>query len=310
MKRFVKDLLLRLAERGYQGRVVSIRRLREMQDEIEGHYRRGLFDKEFYEERLAWFDFRIPNSLPEAMSLIVVAAPRPQSQAVFTWNGESRALILPPTYVGYEETRKRVEEPLAEILDTKGYHIARTKLPLKLLAVRSGLGLYGRNNICYVPGMGSFLQLVAVYSDLPCRKDDWREAQMLESCQNCYACRQNCPTGAISSDRFLIRAERCIVFHNEKPGDIPFPGWINVSWHNCLVGCLHCQNVCPHNKNFLQWIEGKEEFSPEETGLLLEGVPRDQLPTATMRKLEQLDLIGYLDSLRRNLGVFFKKSEH
>jgi len=310
MKRFVEELLLHLAERSYQGRVVSIQRLRELQEEIEGRYRQGLFDKEFYQERLAWFDFRIPSSLPEAMSLIVVAVPRPQSQAVFTWNGKSRALILPPTYVAYEETRKRVEDLLAGILDPKGYRIARTKLPLKLLAVRSELGWYGRNNICYVPGMGSFLQIVAVYSDLPCQKDDWREAQMMESCQNCHACRQHCPTGAIPSDRFLLRAERCIVFHNEKPGDIPFPAWMNSSWHNCVVGCLHCQNVCPQNKDFLQWIEGKEEFSEEETALLLEGVPRDHLPAATVRKLEQLDLIGYLDSLRRNLGVFFRKSEH
>ena len=310
MKRFVDELLLHLAERGYQGRVVSIQRLRELQEEIEGRYRQGLFDKEFYQERLAWFDFRIPSSLPEAMSLIVVAVPRPQSQAVFIWNGKSRALILPPTYVAYEETRKRVEDLLAGILDPKGYRIARTKLPLKLLAVRSELGWYGRNNICYVPGMGSFLQIVAVYSDLPCQKDDWREAQMMESCQNCHACRQHCPTGAIPSDRFLLRAERCIVFHNEKPGDIPFPAWMNSSWHNCVVGCLHCQNVCPQNKDFLQWIEGKEEFSEEETALLLEGVPRDHLPAATVRKLEQLDLIGYLDSLRRNLGVFFEKSEN
>lgn len=310
MKRFVDELLLHLAERGYQGRVVSIQRLRELQEEIEERYRQDLFDKEFYQERLASFDFQIPDSLPEAMSLIVVAVPRPQSQAVFTWNGKSRELILPPTYVAYEETRKRVEDLLAGILDPKGYRIARTKLPLKLLAVRSELGWYGRNNICYVPGMGSFLQLVAVYSDLPCEKDDWREAQMMESCQNCHACRQHCPTGAIPSDRFLLRAERCIVFHNEKPGDIPFPAWMNSSWHNCVVGCLHCQNVCPQNKDFLQWIEGKEEFSEEETALLLEGVPRDHLPAATVRKLEQLDLIGYLDSLRRNLGVFFKKSEH
>ena len=310
MKRFVDELLLHLAERGYQGRVVSIQRLRELQEEIEERYRQDLFDKEFYQERLASFDFQIPDSLPEAMSLIVVAVPRPQSQAVFTWNGKSRELILPPTYVAYEETRKRVEDLLAGILDPKGYRIARTKLPLKPLAVRSELGWYGRNNICYVPGMGSFLQLVAVYSDLPCEKDDWREAQMMESCQNCHACRQHCPTGAIPSDRFLLRAERCIVFHNEKPGDIPFPAWMNSSWHNCVVGCLHCQNVCPQNKDFLQWIEGKEEFSEEETALLLEGVPRDDLPAATVRKLEQLDLIGYLDSLRRNLGVFFKKSEH
>ncbi len=309
-ERFVEELLLQLAEHGYQGRIVSIQHLRDLQEEIEGRHKQGLLDKEFYQERLAWFDFRIPDSLPEALSLIVVAVPRPQSQAVFTWNGESRALILPPTYVAYEETRKRVKDLLAGILNTKGYRVARTALPLKLLAVRSGLGSYGRNNICYVPGMGSFLQLVAVYSDLRCQKDNWQEVQMMKSCQDCHACRQGCPTGAIPSDRFLLRAERCIVFHNEKPGNIPFPAWIDLSWHNCLVGCLHCQRVCPQNRDFLQWIEEKEEFSQEETALLLEGVSRDRLGAATVRKLEQLDLIGYLDSLPRNLGVFFRKSEH
>jgi len=310
MSRFAEELLLHLAERGYQGRIVSIQHLRDLQEEIEGRYRQGLFDEEFYQEELAWFDFRIPDSLPEATSLIVVAVPRPQSQAVFTWNGKSRSLIIPPTYVAFEETRKRVEDLLAGILDTKGYHVARTALPLKLLAVRSGLGLYGRNNICYVPGMGSFLQLVAVYSDLPCQKNNWREAQMMESCQNCHACRLDCPTGAIPSDRFLLRAERCIVFYNEKAGDIPFPAWIDPSWHNCLVGCLHCQRVCPQNRDFLQWIGGNEEFSQEETALLLKGVSHDRLPAATVRKLEQLDLIKFLDSLPRNLGVFFREGKH
>jgi epoxyqueuosine reductase len=226
---------------------------------------------------------------------------------VFKWNGKSRALILPPTYIGYEETRKQMENFLAGILATRGYKLARTALPLKLLAVRSGLGWYGRNNICYVPGMGSFLQLVAVYSDLPCHKDNWQEAMMMESCQNCHACRQSCPTGAIPSDRFLLRAERCIVFHNEKKGDIPFPAWINPSWHKCLIGCMHCQKACPQNKSFLQWIEGKEEFSEEETELLLKGAPRDQLPAATMKKLKHLDLLEDVDILPRNLSVFFKR---
>ena len=166
------EILLKLGECGYQGRIVSIQRLRDLQEEIKRRHKQGLLNDEFYQERLAWFDFRIPDSLPKATSLIVVAVPRPQSQAIFTWNGESRSLMLPRTYVAYEETRKMVEDLLAKILNTEGYRLARTKLPLKLLAVRSGLGLYGRNNICYVPGMGSFLQLVAVYSDLPCQKDN------------------------------------------------------------------------------------------------------------------------------------------
>ena len=202
-----------------------------------------------------------------------------------------------------------MEDLLAGTLASKGYYVSRMKLPLKLLAVRSGLGLYGRNNIRYVPGMGSFLQLVGVYSDLPCKKDSWREAQMMERCQQCNACHLKCPTGAIPSDRFLLRADRCIVFHNERAGNIPFPTWMNPSWHNCVVGCMHCQKVCPENKDFVQWIEGKAEFSEEETALILEGVSLDQLPTTTVRKLERLDLIEYLDNLPRNLGVLLMESE-
>ena len=301
------EILLKLGECGYQGRIVSIQRLCDLQEEIQRRHKLSLFDEDFYQERLAWFDFRIPDSLPKATSLIVVAVPRPQSQAIFTWNGESRSLMLPPTYVAYEETRKMVEDLLGEILNTSGYRVERTKLPLKLLAVRSGLGLYGRNNICYVSGMGSFLQLVAVYSDLPCKKDNWQEVRMMERCQDCHACRLNCPSGAIPSDRFLLRAERCIVFYNEKEGDVPFPDWMDPSWHNCVVGCFHCQRVCPENRDFMQWIEGKEEFSQEETALLLEGVSLDKLPASTIRKLKKLDLIEYLDSLPRNLSVFFGK---
>lgn len=307
VERLVEELLLHLAELDYQGRIISIKRLRDLQKEIEGRYSQGLFDEDFYQERLSWFDFRIPNSLPEAKSLIIVAVPRPQSQAIFTGKEESRALILPPTYVAYEETKKEVEDLLGDILSAKGYDIASVKLPLKLLAVRSGLSSYGRNNVCYVDGMGSFLQLVAVYSDLPRQKDSWREVQMMKKCQNCHACRLKCPTGAISPDRFLLRAERCIVFHNERNGDIPFPAWMNPLWHNCVVGCLHCQEICPENRNFLQWIEGKEEFSEEETTLLLQGATLDQLSAATVRKLRELSLIEYLDRLPRNLGVFFRK---
>jgi len=309
LAQLVEEVFLRLAELGYQGRIVSIRRLPDLQEEVEGLYKKGLLDREFYQERLTQFDFRIPESLPRAMSIIVVATPRPQSQATFTFNGNTRTLILPPTYVDYVKTRKRVENLLRGILSKKGYGVASTSLPLKLLAVRSGLGLYGRNNICYVAGMGSFLQLVAIYSDLPCQKDNWQEAQMMKSCQNCHACRLNCPTGAIPSDRFLLRAERCIVFHNERKSYIPFPAWIDPSWHNCLFGCLHCQRVCPQNRDFLRWIEEKEEFSEEETALFLEGVSRDRLSAATVRKLKHLDIAEDLEFLPRNLGVFFMKTK-
>jgi epoxyqueuosine reductase len=303
-----EELLAQLKQHGYEARTISAEHIRSLKEEIEGRYKQGQLNKEFYAERLAWFDFRLPENLPKAQSLIVVAVPGPQTQATFTWNGKPRPLLIPPTYTAYDETRQQVEDLLAKILFEKQGHVARTALPLKLLATRSGLGVYGRNNVVYVPGMGSFLQLVAAYSDLACEKDSWQETQMMKNCEHCQLCRQRCPTEAIPSDRFLLRAERCIVFHNEKKGDVPFPAWMNPSWHNCVVGCLHCQKICPQNKNFLQWIGEKEEFSEEETALLLKGASRDQLPIKTIKKLEHLSIIDYLDSLPRNLQPFFRNN--
>jgi len=126
---------------------------------------------------------------------------------------------------------------------------------------------------------------------------------MMERCQTCHACRRSCPTGAVSAERFLLHAERCITFLNEKPGEDPFPDWMDDSWHNCLVGCLRCQEVCPENKELATWVEEGAEFSSEETALLLRGVPPNQLPPGLADKLAQWDLIDLLDVLPRNLTV-------
>jgi len=317
----MEELFSQLIEQGYQGRIVSIQHLGDLQEEIEGRYRQGLFDEEFYQEWLTGFAFSPPDSLPEARSMIIVAIPQPQTRVTFTWDGEPVRFIIPPTY--FEQgTENRVRELLVRVLEPAGYRVAEAVLPKKLLAVRSGLAAYGKNNISYVPGMGSFHGLVAVYSDLPAQEDNWREAQMMESCRNCSACLRHCPVGAIpstapfdsaqgklragTSERFLLHAERCITFHNEKPGDVPFPAWIDPSWHNCLMGCLHCQRVCPQNREFLYWVEERVEFSQEETALLLQGVALDQFPPATAKKLEQSNVVELLDVLPRNLGVLLK----
>jgi epoxyqueuosine reductase len=79
---------------------------------------------------------------------------------------------------------------------------------------------------------------------------------------------------------------------------------VDPAWHNCLVGCMLCQRVCPENKEVLGWVEEGAEFSQEETALLLEGVPPSQLPDLLMEKLARWDLVDLLDILPRNLGVF------
>ena len=274
-----------------------------MNEYLNESRKRGFLNEELYQEYLTGLVFKSPEVLPEARSLIVVAVPQPQIKVIFTWQGESWPLMIPPTYRHYPD--KRVGDVLSSVLNHEGYRVAQAALPLKSLAVRSGLGKYGRNNICYVPGMGSFHRLVAFYTDFPCPEDSWREPQMAKSCQNCRACIDGCPVGAITGDRFLIHAERCLTFHNERRGE--FPAWIDSSWHNCLVGCLRCQIACPQNVRFLGWIEGDQVFSEEETSLILEYVPSDRLPPETVEKLARLDLIEYLDVLPRNLRMLLRK---
>jgi epoxyqueuosine reductase len=307
MDKFGKNLLVRLGEAGFRARIVSILHLHELKEEIENRHNCGLLDNQFYEDRLAWFSFQIPKDLPNAQSIIVVAVPRPQTRAVFTWNGQRRPLTLPPTYTAYDAITKQIENLLTSKLCEKGYRSIGTALPLKLLAARSGLVRYGRNNISYVSGLGSFLQLVAVYSNMPCEEDSWQEATMMKRCEECELCRRACPTCAINYDRFLLHAERCITYHNEKKGEIPFPNWIAASWHNSIVGCMHCQRVCPENNAVINWTGEEEEFSEEETALILEGMPQDKLPNTIHKKLQHLSLMDYYDRLPRNLGFFFKK---
>jgi len=286
-----------LAQKGYQSKILSSDHIHDLQAEIENQYRQDLFDEDFYTEELAGFDFRIADSFAGSKSIIIVAAPQPHVRVTFNRQGKSYPCTIPATY-SYK-TDRQILDLLEHQLKPAGFRVKKANLPWKLLAVSSGLAQYGKNNITYVNGMGSYYRLVAFISDLPGAQDCWQAPQVLERCENCKACMKACPTGAISADRFLLNAERCLTFHNERGAE--FPQWIKPAWHNCLVGCLYCQKACPVNKDVPVSIEEGPEFSEKETALILQGTPQDEFPQNIVKKFESLDMIYYLPVLGRNL---------
>jgi epoxyqueuosine reductase len=295
-----------LETQGYRGRVVSIHHLRALQEEIQG--RQELIDEDLNQRYLSRFDYLPPRNMPNADSLIVVAYGDPPVRFTFGWKGKSVKLTVPPTYLKADAKDAEVGRVLKELLAPQGYHLAQIVVPEKLLAVRSGLARYGKNNITYVEGLGSFYRLVVFCSDYPCEAEPWIEARMLDRCEQCQACQRGCPSGAIGADRFLLRAERCLTFWNEKPGRIAFPDWVEDSWHNCVVGCLHCQRVCPENSELQDWHEEGVEFSGQETELILAGGCSTEFPLALNDKLERWDLFELLDMLPRNLQACLENS--
>lgn len=302
----IPTLIEGLKQRGYHARIVSIDRLHDLRTEIEHRHEAGHFDAAFAAYLDTQLDFELPEDARDARSLIVVAVSDPLVQFGFSSNGSQTRLLVPPTYLHWQRSDGRVQAALTELLKPHGYRVTLAALPKKLLAVRSGLAEYGTNNIAYVAGLGSFVRFSVFYSDLPCRNDEWREATIMARCRDCSACRNICPTGAIPTDGFLLRADLCTTFHNERPADVEFPSWLDASCHNCLVGCLHCQRVCPENRDVVGWIEDGAEFSAQETALLMQGIPLERLPAETLDKIERWDLTELVELFPRNLKVLLE----
>jgi epoxyqueuosine reductase len=292
----------RLKERGYRGALLPIARVTELKHEIEERLRQKEIDARLYERYLTYFKFDVAAGVPEASSIIMTAAPQPQRKATFRSDGRTYSVIIPPTY--YSDTDDSIKEILENILNANGYQLHRAALPLKLLAARSGMAEYGKNNIAYVEGMGSFLRFRAFLSDLPPGKSDWLEPRAMKQCDSCQACLKACPTRAIVPDRFLIHAERCLTFLNE--GTEEFPSWIDPAWHNSLIGCMRCQLVCPVDKQFAKWVEEGENFTEAETELILSGVPLDRIPPETVQKLNRCYMAEDLAVIPRNLRALMR----
>ncbi len=286
---------------GYRGRIVGIGHLRELQAEIEGHRQAGVLDPKLWQRYLESFRFDYARELPGAQSLIVVAIPQPMAALHFGWRGKRHRVMIPPTYI--VEDDPEVTALLERMLRPERYSLLRARLPQKLLAVRSGLARYGRNNIAYVDGMGSFCTIMAFVTDLPVAADGWQAARRMPECDTCRACLKNCPTGCIDPERPVIHAEKCLTYFNEAAGAMP--EWVEGGWHNAWIGCLKCQTVCPRNRDQLAAAETGAAFDEVETGLLLQGAAIEQLPAATRAELRRLNLEEYyrLPVLSRNLGL-------
>lgn len=298
----VEMLSDRMKEYGAKWSSISIEHLEEATEEIKERHRKGEIADEIYNEYLRDFQTSASGVLPGSRSIIVVAVPQPVYRVGFTRNGKVYRFSIPPTYLHH--TDDEVEEILKGVLEPAGYRFAPAKPPEKLTAVRSGLARYGRNNITYIEGMGSFYRIRCYYTDLPGLKDDWRPAAVMDRCDRCRACVAACPTGALTDDRFLVRANRCLTFFNETTS--PWPQYVKDGWdvdNKCLVGCMKCQLNCPENRSNKDWTELLEVFSEEETQTLLETTEPDGLQEPTLKKIDRLYLTEYIPTLSRNLGA-------
>jgi epoxyqueuosine reductase len=288
------DVIGTLREAGLQARQVPLAKLQSVRRDIEGLLHAGELDRTLFEMYLSSYTYALPEAFPEARSLVIIAAPSPALRVRFETEDGVLEAVVPPTYADGKEVDARAAKAMAEA--APGLRTERAFLPLKTIATRSGLMRYGRNNIAYVEGMGSYFRLTAFFTELECSDFSWGEKMMLPACSKCIRCIEACPTGAIDARRFLVHAERCLTYLNELPAENEFPAPLPASAHNALIGCLRCQEACPYNSGSLQLREGPT-FTREETSLLLREPTRAD--AALLSKLEAAGLDASV--LPRNL---------
>jgi epoxyqueuosine reductase len=300
------ELEKELERLGYRAKILPIDCLQKLRQDAEALKSADLNNDYAKEIVNCYYDFSLPNTGFELRSMIIVVSKSPAARVAFdTPNGRLQFLI-PPGYIDMTKKHLIIEKELNALLDPDGHHAVCTPcLPQKLLAVRSGLSRYGRNNITYTEGFGSFTRISTFYSDLPCEDADWQSVRRMDCCENCAACLHSCPNGAIVEDDNLIITDRCLTHFNEREAE-RFPDWIDPAAHNALVGCFKCQACCPQNKPFLGDIVEPVAFTEQETELLLSGIKKDALPDALHDKLETLDMFEYFGCIARNLKLLIK----
>ncbi len=293
-------VLAALTEAGWTARVVAAERLEELRSRVAGTLASGELPGETAGHIADEVAFAVPPELPAVRSVVVGATARPLTRATLTVDGEPHEVVVPPHYAGYHTVPRGLTTALAEALAPSGHAVAGFEPPLKTLAACSGLARYGRNNVVYVPGLGSYLLLAACATDAPPPADaSWDEPQMLDRCERCSACQRACPSEAIRADRFLLQTDRCLTTVNED--EAPFPDWVDPAWHHCAVGCLRCQQSCPENATVDLRVSPAEVFDEAETAAILAGTLGAELAAETREKLARCGLDYSPALIARNL---------
>ena len=299
----IEDVLALIADRGGRGAVVPVSRFADLRRDLD-NLRHGDFHTRWLDKRAAIADQFVPDTLGfQPRSVIVVVLPSVKVSIRFDDAGTPVECLVPPTYTDLDAPEAELLSDLNASLCLHGYSAAvvGNRLPAKLLAVHCGLALYGRNNIAFSEEFGSYMGVLMFYTDMPCGDTPWHPVGRLPICEKCYACIVACPTGAIDKNREIVDADRCLTALNEPPG--VFPDWVTPDMHNCLVGCMKCQDCCPVNAPFRKLVTQGASFNGDATAELLGHRDGDTYSASLAAQIGDAGLGDYAEVLPRNLKV-------
>ncbi len=285
----------------YKFRSLPIEYMSKLSDDMNRLKTSGtLSNNETYRSYIDEFEINPPEKLPEAKSVILIALPDPVIHIDFNYQNTKHRVVVAP---GYTRLNVRLTDLGADIrkniTGNKETKFEYAYIPAKLMAARTGLARYGKNNIAFIDGMGSYFKILTFFTDYEAKELRWQQPEVLQLCKGCDLCIKNCPTQCIREEPFVIDAGKCITLYNELAD--PFPEWMPAEAHNALAGCMRCQDICPANKDIPHSTEFLADVTSAETEAILSDTPDEKQLESVKTKLARVGLVADMNHLAQNL---------
>lgn len=157
-------------------------------------------------------------------------------------------------------------ELVISYLEDNRYIAHKINAPDRAAACKAGLGFIGKNSLFYAYGLGSYVGIGTIGTNLELQAERVAEESVKnEKCLACNRCIKACPTHAIHENGYGINPLRCISYinrHAEEPNKI-VPDDIKKA-DNWLHGCEICQACCQLNKDM---VHNKDVIHSESINL-------------------------------------------
>ncbi|MEA3358283.1 MAG: 4Fe-4S double cluster binding domain-containing protein [Thermodesulfobacteriota bacterium] len=186
-------------------------------------------------------------SLPDAKTIIVagiyigaVTLPNWENP----WYGRTSRLYLSEFFLDVVKPLK----PIVDLIKEEGCQAIvcedGSNLPLKLAAVRAGLGWQGKHSLLISKKYGTFLALGGIITNINLECNTQEEPNR---CRNCDKCQIACPLNALSQP-YTLNRKQCM--SNSLQNEV-LPSRVKDVTENRIIDCEICQQACPWNKKHI-----------------------------------------------------------